>query len=114
MSYKKVLSVVGSEVVDQCDLKDGLAPAETIADSGVLDTGISDFSGHLVADVGEDSTIAACHVASDAQVISGLTGSAAFNAAKDNASTINIYVEGGTIQVQNLSGAAISLSARLF
>lgn len=112
MSFKKVLSLVDGQVIDQKDDADGIAPSVDIADAGVYDTEISDFTGDLTIDAGDDSTIASCHVASGTQVIA-LSGSAEFNASKDNASTINVYVEDGSIQIQNNTGGSISVSARL-
>jgi hypothetical protein len=112
--YKKVLAQVGSEVVDQCDERTGLAPSQAIADAATLDTGISDFTGHISVDAGADSAIVECYVTAGVQIIGAVTGGAEFSATKDNVSTLNIYVEGGSIIIQNSTGGDLEVSARLF
>lgn len=112
--YKKALSVVNGEVIDQKDDKTGLSPAETIADDGVYDTGIDAFTGSFNISLGDDSAVALCHVASGTQVISSVTGSSALSDTKDTDTKVNVYVEGGSIKIQNLSGDAVVVEARLF
>lgn len=110
MSYFKVLSLVGGQVIDKDVDESGIMPAVTIANAAVYDTGISGLTGSIALSIGTDSTNVSCHVAADAQVIA-LSGSAKFNAAKANANTVNVYVENGVIKIQNLTGAAIELKA---
>jgi len=112
--YKKVLSQVGSEVVDQCDERTGLAPAELIANGGDLDTKISSFTGSLSVITSDNSGIASCYVTSGVQVIGSVTGGVGLSDSKDNASTLNVYVESGSIRIQNNTGSDVLVEARLY
>lgn len=114
MSYKKALSLVDGEVIDQVDQKTGIAPAIELANSEVYDTGIDAFTGSITVSVEGEGAIATCHVASSAQVISGVAGSSVFSGTEDTASSVNVFVSGGTIQIQNLTGSDVSISARLY
>lgn len=114
MSFKKVLSVVNGEVIHQDDNKTGITPSVSIADAEIFDTGIDAFVGNLSVKTEEDGVVALCSIASGVQVIESVTGSAEFSDTKATATKVNVYVEGGTIRVQNLTGDAISLEARLY
>lgn len=112
--YKKVLALVDGEVIDQKDDMTGIAPSIAIADAGVLDTGISDFTGHFNIDLGSDSAIIPCTIASDAEVLGTKIGAAVITTTKDTASSVNVYVEDGNIKIQNLTGGSVDVTARLF
>jgi len=111
--YKKVLSQIGSEVIDQCDERTGVAPAQVIANGEALDTKMAGFTGSLSVMTADDSGIATCYVTAGVQVIGSVTGGAGLSDTKDNASTINVYVESGSIKIQNSTGSDISVEARL-
>lgn len=112
-NYEKVLALVDGEVIVEQDNVTGIAPAMAIADDGILDTGIDAFLGHLAISTDEDGAIAGCSIASGVQVIDSVTGSAVFSDAKSTDTKINVYVEDGTVQVENLTGAEISVKVRL-
>lgn len=114
MSFKKVLAVINGEVIDQQDDKTGIAPPMVIASTETLDTGIDAFTGNMSVSIGDDSGIATCYVTAGVQVVGSVTGGAEFSDTEDNASTLNIYVDGGNIILQNLTGADVTVSARLF
>jgi hypothetical protein len=110
--YKKVLAQVGSEVIDQCDERTGLSPAQVIADGVDIDTKITSFTGTLSV-VGENSSgLATCYVDASQQIIA-LVGGSGLSDSKDNSSTLNVYVEGGSIRIQNKTGSEASVEARL-
>ena len=113
IGYRKVLSQVGSEVVDQLDERTGVAPAQVIADGEALDTKMAGFTGSLSVMTADDSGIATCYVTAGVQVIGSVTGGAGLSDTKGTGSKINVYVEGGTIQIENQTGADISVEARL-
>ena len=113
IGYRKVLSQVGSEVVDQLDERTGVAPAQVIADGEALDTKMAVFTGSLSVMTADDSGIATCYVTSGVQVIGSVTGGAGLSDTKGTASKLNVYVEGGTIKIENQTGADVSVEARL-
>lgn len=112
---KRVIGVVGGEVIDQNIERTGVSPAITLANAGVFDTEASAVTGHLliVDATAESSAIAICHINAGAQVIASITGSSDISDTKDTASKVNVYVEGGTIQIQNLTGAEAIISANI-
>ncbi len=114
MSFKKVLAVFNGEVVDQQDDKTGIVAPQAIASTETLDTGISEFTGHMSVSIGDDSGIAVCYKTAEVQVVGSVVGGAEFSSTKDTASKLNIYVEGGNIIFQNLTGADVSVTCRLF
>ena len=115
MGNKKILGFFGNVPIDAKEEQAGFTPSVSIANAAIVDTSISDFSGLMILEDVDNghSAIAQVHKNANAVVISSVTGSAEINDTKDNASTINIYVEGGTIQVQNLSGSAVNVRARV-
>lgn len=114
MSFKKALSLVGGEVVDQLDGRTGVTPAVSLADAEVYDTGVSAYTGHVYIETESDGAIIPCHVAAGVEVVGDVIGSSEFSNAKDTADKVNVYVEGGTIQIQNSTGDVVSIKARLF
>lgn len=112
--YKTVLGIVNGEVIDKEDNKTGVQPSVIVADAGIFNTTIADFTGNLKVLTSADSVNAGCSIAAGVQVIDAVTGSAEFSATKATATKVNVYVEAGTIQVQNLTGADINLTIRLY
>ena len=112
MSYKKAISVVDGQVIEECDLLDGLSPAVTIADDAVYSSGVTDLTGYATFVAGGDSCIIPFHKHNAGLVAGTKVGSADFSTTKDTASKINVYVESGELKIQNKSGASITLSVR--
>jgi len=112
MSYKKAISVVDGQVIEECDLLDGFSPAVTIADDAVYSSGVTDLTGYATFVAGDDSCIIPFHKHNAALVAGTKIGSADFSTTKDTASKINVYVESGQFKIQNKTGANITLSVR--
>ena len=118
MSYKKAISVVDGQVIEECDLLDGFSPAVTIADNAVYSSGVTDLTGYATFVAGDDSCIIPFHKHNAALVAGTKIGSADFTTTKDNQNsgtdteTINVYVENGELIIQNKTGASITLSVR--
>jgi hypothetical protein len=112
MSYKKAISVVNGQVIEECDLLDGFSPAVTIADDAVYSSGVTDLTGYATFVAGGDSCIIPFHKHNAGLVAGTKVGSADFSTTKDTASKINVYVESGELKIQNKSGASITLSVR--
>jgi hypothetical protein len=71
------------------------------------------FTGSLSVMTADDSGIATCYVTAGVQVIGSVTGGAGLSDTKGTASKLNVYVEGGTIKIENQTGADVSVEARL-
>ena len=112
MSNKRVLSVIGGEVIMSHEDQAGVIPAVTIADSAVVDLGAF-YSGVWVVEVTDESAILASTEDGGSGSIDKLAGSASVSTTKDTASSINVYVESDTIQIQNLTGADVIISAKI-
>lgn len=111
MGYKKAEALVNGEVIDSCDLITGVKPVLTIADGDAYDTGVEGFTGTIIVE-GEDSAIVTCYQTAGAQVIGSVTGGANVSDTKDTASKLNVYVEGGSIVVQNNTGEDLAIKAK--
>lgn len=114
MSFKTVLSVINGEVIDSLDTKAGTTVPTAIASTEVFDTEIDSFTGIITLSIGDDSGVVTCYKTAGVQVVGAVSGGAEFSDTEDNASTLNVYVEDGNIKLQNLTGADIEVSARLF
>ncbi len=112
MSNKRVLSVIGGEVIMSHEDQAGVIPAVAIADAGVVDLGAF-YSGVWVVEVTDESAILASTEDGGSGSIDKLAGSASVATTKDTASSINVYVESDTIQIQNLTGAEVIISAKI-
>lgn len=112
---KKVIGVVDGQVVDTQQEQTGVASNFELVSDEVIDTKISNYTGILVVEdlTNGDGARALAHVANNAQVVSELTGSDDFNGSKDNANTINVYVESGTVKIQNKRTTAVTIGTRL-
>lgn len=114
MSFKTLLSVINGEVIDSQDTKAGTSVPVAIASTEVFDTEIDSFTGTLTISIGDDSAVVPCYKTAGVQVVGTVAGGAEFSGTKDTASKLNIYVEDGNIVLQNLTGADVEVSARLF
>ena len=112
MSYNIAKSLVDGEVIDQYDAVDGINPAVAIAVDAVYETKVTDFTGYATFVAGDDSCMIPFHKDNGTFTIGAKIGSAVFNTAEDNNTTINVYVESGELKIQNKTAAAISLSVR--
>lgn len=113
MSYKKAISVVNGQVIEECDLLDGFSPAVTIANDAVYSSGVTDLTGFATFVAGDDSCMIPFHKESGVLIDGNIIGSPTFDGTKDNSLTINVYVDSdGELKIQNKSGASISLSVR--
>ena len=112
MSNKKVLSVIGGEVIMSHEDQAGVIPAVTIADSAVVDLGAF-YSGVWVVEITDESAILTSTISGASGTIDRVAGSAVISDTKDTASSINVYVESDTIQIQNLTGADVIISAKI-
>lgn len=113
MSYNIVKSLVDGEVIDQYDAVDGINPAVEIAVNAVYETGVTDFTGYATFVAGKDSCMIPFHKLDGTGLVAGTKiGSADFSTTKDNSLTINVYVDGGELKIQNKTAADISLSVR--
>lgn len=76
----------------------------------------SDGTGQLVVtDVtNSESAVFVLHQLAGVPVIAKSYGSAAINAAKDNASTINVYVTAGVVYVQNKLAAITDVNIKAY
>lgn len=112
---ERLEAVVNGETVTSEIRTNGVSPEETLAIDGVFDTGIEDLTGYLtIKDVTNESTsIALCHLHNGAQVIESISGSANIGSAKNTASKLNAYVEGGIIKIQNKTGAEVVFAANI-
>ena len=104
MSYKKVYGQVGSEVVDQFDSVDGFSPI-VLAIGETIDTGISDFTGTAHLSDGTDSQSVACSIAAGVQAIGTAAGA--------GTAAMTIAVAGGSITIENISGAEATVTLKL-
>jgi len=104
MGYKKVLGQVGSEVVDQYDSVDGFSPI-VLAIGETIDTGISDFTGTAHLSDGTDSQSVACSIAAGVQAIGTAAGA--------GTAAATIAVAGGSITIENISGAESTVILKL-
>jgi len=105
MSYKKVYGQVGSEVVDQFDSVDGLLAPVVLAIGETIDTGISDFTGTAHVSDGTDSQSVACSIAAGVQAIGTAAGA--------GTAAMTIAVAGGSITIENISGAEATVTLKL-
>lgn len=112
---KKVIAVVGGEVIDNIQEQTGLIPALTLADGDAVNAGLKGVTGHLaIKDLTADSSaLAVCHVDEGLQVIDNLAGAGTISDSKDTASSVNVYVESGSIFVQNTTGADVEVSIEI-
>lgn len=87
-----------------------------VADAGILTTEIGENAGVVIVkdETTTDSAIFAIVDTAGTVATELIVTNASFNAAKDNASTINCYVEGGVVKVQNNSGGAVDLTVKAF
>lgn len=103
--------VAQSEAVSMSGQKEeGLAVdavLEVIASSGTGQLSITD-------ETNGDSAVFSLHQASDASVIAKSYGSALIGDTKDNAATINVYVEGGVVKIQNKLAAAVDINVKAY
>lgn len=112
MGNFKVLGLIGGEVVRSYDEQAGVNPAQVLADAAIADTGAA-ISGVWIVESGDDSAVLASSSDGGTVSVSKIAGSASISVAKDTASSINVYVEGGTIQIQNTTGADATISAKI-
>jgi len=114
MSHKVLLGVFGGQTVDAQEERTGLIP-QTMEDAAVIDTTVSSAVGHISIEneTANTSGIAAVYMIAGAITIADLSGGAGVSIAKDTANSVNVYVEGGTIQVQNLTGGEASVKAQI-
>jgi hypothetical protein len=77
------------------------AAIESLAANGVWSTGIDYSEGILIVSTGGNSAVFTIHRHLGTPATTKVSGSAKLNAAKDNASTVNVYWESGQIKVQN-------------
>lgn len=111
----KVEGVVDGQVIDSKIRKAGVTPAQTLADAEVYTSPIEGYTGQIVVvdETNESSAVATCHVHAGDQVISSVTGSANIGDAADTASKLNVYVAGGFVTIQNLTGAEAVVVANI-
>lgn len=112
MSYKKAISVVGGQVIEECDLLDGFSPAVEIAGNAVYSSGVKDLTGYAKFVVSNDSCIIPFHKHNAALVAGTKIGSSDFSTTKGTTSKINVYVESDELKIQNKTDASITLSVR--
>lgn len=80
---------------------------ETLATDAVVDTGLDAANSKVtVFDVTND--LAAIWVV-EGGTFTAIEVDASFNTAKDNALTINVYIESGTLQIQNKLAAPVAI-----
>lgn len=115
MGYKQLKAVVSGQTIDSYEDLAGVVPSQTLANSGVYDTGIESLTGFLTVEdsTNGDSAIATVHLNGDTLTIASVAGSSSITATKDTASSVNVYVESGSIQIQNLSGASAVITAKI-
>ena len=108
MSHKVLLGVFGGQTVDAQEEKTGVIP-QTMANAAIIDTGVGSAVGHLVIEnlTANNSGVAAVFNTSGVATIAGFNGATGVTVAKDTASSLNVYVESGTIRIQNLTGGEI-------
>lgn len=102
--YKKVLSLIGGQVVDQFESVDGIVSPIVIGIGETIDTGISDFTGTLHLSDGTDSQSVPCNIAAGVQAIGTAVGIT---------TEMTVAVAAGSITVENISGAEATISLRL-
>ena len=86
--------------------------------AGAADTVATELSGtglFLVTDsTNEDSAVIAVHAAGGTSTPTKLSGAASIAVAKDTASKLNIYFEGGVLKVQNNLAAEVEVSIKFY
>lgn len=121
VEYTEVLSTSGESAykITEPQLKLGSVSTTGLADAGIFETELNPTIGFVFVKDGTTTGTAVFLIKDIAgTVTTELIGTnAAFKAAKDNASTINVYIEsdGGSpaknvIKVQNNSGGALDIS----
>lgn len=98
-------------------------PVEAITMKGQIDTLAVDAvsssvvikeTGVLTISTGTESASFNLHVAADAIVVEKAFGSASFTITKDNATTVNVYAEGGVVVFQNKTAAEVTLNSKSY
>jgi len=84
----------------------------TIADAAVGATTIAAKAGKIIVDEGSNSANIDIINTADTVTTVKENGPALITITKDNASTINIYVENDVVNVQNLTGAEITVTVK--
>ena len=90
---------------------------KTVADSGVLESNASIVAGTVTVIDSTNSESIQYSVNTVSSTVTFTVVSAAnsaFNGAKDNASTINVYYEDDQIKVQNLSGGDVDIVLKIY
>jgi len=87
-----------------------------LADAAVFTTAIDDNAGMLVVrdKTTTDSTVFLIVDTGGTVATQQLGTNANFNIAKDNAGTINVYVETGVVKIQNNSGGVVDIGVMLY
>jgi len=81
----------------------------TLADTAIGTSIISEKCGTLLVQAGDDSGVFAIKNTDATVATELLSGSTNITATKDNADTLNVYVEGGVVVVQNLLGSEVTV-----
>jgi len=84
----------------------------TIADAAVGATSIDAKAGTIIVDEGSNS--ANINIINTADTVTTVkeNGPALFTITKDTAASINVYIENGVVNVQNLTGAEITVTVK--
>ena len=115
--HTKFIDASGAEaLVAQTEAISMEGQKETMAVDGVSIIIASQGTGQLVVtdETNSQSAVFNLHQLAGVPVIAKAYGSAAINAAKDNATTVNVYVEAGVVYVQNKTVAEASVNVKAY
>lgn len=117
--HTKALDASGAEALvpqTQAVSMEGQKEAELAVDGTFIVIAGKYGTGRLVVtdETNSESAVFSLHQASGVPVTAKSYGSAAINATKDNASTINVYVESGEVVVQNKLAASADINVKAY
>lgn len=86
----------------------------TLADAGVADSGVDAVTGtfFVVDETNNDSATLSLFNDGGTLTLAKTVGATAITVTKDTASSVNVYFESGTLQVQNLTGAEAIINVK--
>lgn len=89
---------------------------EAVADTAVVVTDIDATAGIVIVkdETTTDSATFGIKDIDGTVTLEQILVNANFDLAKDNGGTINVYVESGVINIQNLSGGAVDIRVKAF
>lgn len=87
-----------------------------LANAAILATDIDEKTGLLIVEdsTNEHGAVISVHNNNGTAVLTKLAGNSDVSVAKDTAGDLNVYVENGVINAQNLTGGAIDLTLKAY